>query len=74
MTTGVLQGDTLAPYLFIIVLDYALSKTNRPEYGFVTRPATGTWYGLRSGSHEDKKIWNSGYADDLTLFDTSETS
>ena len=24
---GVLQGDTLAPYLFIIVLDYVLRKT-----------------------------------------------
>ena len=23
---GVLQGDTLAPYLFIIALDYALEK------------------------------------------------
>ena len=33
MTTGVLQGDTLAPYLFIIVLDCALSKTNRPNMG-----------------------------------------
>ena len=26
VTKGVLQGDTLAPYLFIIVLDYALWK------------------------------------------------
>ena len=25
---GVLQGDTLAPYLFIIVLDYALRRAN----------------------------------------------
>ena len=25
-TSGVLQGDTHAPYLFIIVLDYALLK------------------------------------------------
>ena len=24
VTSGVLQGDTLAPYLFIIVVDYAL--------------------------------------------------
>ena len=26
ITAGVLQGDTLAPYLFVIVLDYALRK------------------------------------------------
>lgn len=25
--SGVLQGDTLAPYLFIIILDYALRRT-----------------------------------------------
>ena len=25
LLAGVLQGDTLAPYLFVIVLDYALS-------------------------------------------------
>ena len=27
IVTGVIQGDTLAPYLFIIVLDYVLGKT-----------------------------------------------
>ena len=27
ITTGVLQGDTLAPFLFIIVLDYILQNT-----------------------------------------------
>jgi hypothetical protein len=26
ITTGVLQGDTLAPFLFIICLDYVLRK------------------------------------------------
>ena len=29
MTAGGLQGDTLAPYLFITVLDYALHKAKR---------------------------------------------
>ena len=35
--SGVLQGDTLAPYLFIIVLDYALRKAincREEELGF----------------------------------------
>ena len=34
---GVLQGDTLAPYLFAIVLDYVLRKTftgKEEELGF----------------------------------------
>ena len=34
---GVLQGDTLAPYLFVIVLDYILRKTfegRETELGF----------------------------------------
>ena len=26
ISAGVLQGDTLAPFLFIIVLDYAMAK------------------------------------------------
>ena len=36
ITTGVLQGDTLAPFLFIICLDYILktSLDNNRELGF----------------------------------------
>ena len=37
ITTGVLQGDTLAPFLFIIVLDYAMRKAmagKEEELGF----------------------------------------
>ncbi|GAA6097691.1 uncharacterized protein LOC118408508 [Tachysurus ichikawai] len=48
IATGVVQGDTLAPFLFIIVLDYVLKNTelnharshgiNKGENGFVTQP------------------------------------
>ena len=33
---GVLQGDTLAPYLFIIVVDYCMKCTleNHPDIGY----------------------------------------
>ena len=35
ITTDVLQGDTLAPFLFIIVLDYILIKTTTDQ-GIIT--------------------------------------
>ena len=41
ITAGVLQGDTLAPFLFIIVLDYALRKAisgKDEELGFTIPP------------------------------------
>ena len=36
ITTGVLQGDKLAPFIFIICLDYILKKSleNDRELGF----------------------------------------
>ena len=40
MDHGVLQGDTLAPFLFIIVLDYALRRAlGRPVLRELVRPA-----------------------------------
>ena len=35
-----MQGDTLAPYLFIIVLDFALSKAleGKEDLGFTLAP------------------------------------
>ena len=41
ITAGVLQGDTLAPFLFVVVFDYALRKalTGREEdLGFTITP------------------------------------
>ena len=37
IVAGVLQGDTLAPYLFIIVLDYVMRQIGIEEknYGFI---------------------------------------
>ena len=40
-TSGVLQGDTLSPYLFIVLLDYALKKTLQDDVGFVVRKRSG---------------------------------
>ena len=43
-TSGVLQGDTLSPYLFIVLLDYALKKTLQDDVGFVVRKRNGSWH------------------------------
>ena len=59
---GVLQGDTLAPYLFIICLDYVLrtSINKIKENGFkLTRE--------RSRRYPTKTITNGNYADDIVL-------
>jgi len=73
---GVLQGDTLAPFLFVIVLDYALRRAldrdpsltaitretigSASKWGFVLRP--------RRGSREPALfITDMVYADDIAL-------
>ena len=63
---GIMQCDTLAPYLFIIVLDYALSKAleGKEDLGFTLAPR-------KSRRHPAKTITDLDYADDLaTLCDT----
>ena len=41
-TSGVLQGDTPSPYLFIVLLDYAVMKTLQDDVGFVVRKRNGS--------------------------------
>ena len=41
MSIGVLQGDVLAPFLFIIVIDYVMRKSEKlggKTLGFITHP------------------------------------
>ena len=59
---GVLQGDTLAPFLFTIALDYALRIATRDEteVGFTLQRA-------RSKRHPAKTLCDTDYADDLAL-------
>ena len=62
IVAGVLQGDTLAPYLFIICLDYVLrtSIDKIRENGFdLTK--------RRSKMYPAKTITDADYADDLAL-------
>ena len=57
---GVLQGDTLAPFLFIIVLDYILRQTESGNYSVQTHP--------------DKILTDLDFADDIVLLDENSES
>ena len=59
---GVLQGDTLAPYLFVIVMDYCMriALEKHPDLGFTLTPA-------RSRRVKAKKISDTEFADDIVL-------
>ena len=62
ITSCVLQGDTLTPYLFITCLDYVLRRAldSNKELGFNLHTA-------RSKRHSDVKITDANYADDLAV-------
>ena len=62
ISAGVLQGDTLAPYIFIICLDYILRKApdKNNELGF-------TLAKRKSKRYPAMKITNADYADDLAV-------
>ena len=60
---GVMQGDTLAPFLFVIVLDYALRKAingKEEEFGL-------TIDRRRSRRVPGKHICDLDFADDIVL-------
>ena len=62
IVTGALQGDTLAPYLFIICLDYVLrtSIDKIKENGFELTKK-------RSRRYPAKTITDADYADDIKI-------
>ena len=66
VTTGVLQGDVLAPFLFIIVLDFVMNnaQSKNPEGGVVTHPR-------RSRRHKDIILNDLDFADDIALLESS---
>ena len=59
---GILQGDTLAPFLFIIVVDYILhmSVDQITEKGLEIQPR-------RSSRHPARHLTDTDFADDLAL-------
>ena len=59
-TSGVLQGDTLSPCLFIVLLDYPLKKTLQDDVGFVVHKRNGS-------QHPTIHIGVLAYTDDICL-------
>ena len=62
ITTGVLQGDTLAPFLFIICIDYVLKRAEQqlPKAGFTTQPR-------KSSREPEGKLFDFDFTDDIAL-------
>ena len=59
-TSGVLQGDTLAPLLFIVLMDYVLRRSLREEDSYLLTPR-------RSPRHPAVSLPALAYADDVAL-------
>jgi len=66
VSTGVLQGDVLAPFLFIGILDYVMyqSSNNNQNDGLLTRPK-------RSKRYPAKHLNDLDFADDISLLESS---
>ena len=63
---GILQGDTLAPFLFIIVVDYILrmSLDQSKQKGIEIKPRT-------SSRHPAEYITDTDFVDDISLISSS---
>ena len=61
---GVLQGDTLAPYLFIIVVDYIM----RTAMGNLEEPVGSTVRPRQSRRHPAEKLADVVFVDDVAHY------
>lgn len=64
---GILQGDTCAPYLFVLCLDYVLRQALPKECesnGFTYEPR-------QSSQHPAKTLTDTDFADDIALLSQS---
>ena len=65
VTTGVLQGDVLAPFLFIVLIDYLMTMaTEGTDSGVETHPR-------RSRRYPAKVLNDLDFADDIALLESS---
>ncbi|XP_068739527.1 uncharacterized protein [Montipora capricornis] len=64
VTTGVLRGDVLAPFLFVILVDYQLLRSSDGDSGVLTC--------LRKSRRYQAKVLNDlDFADDIALLESS---
>ena len=63
-SAGVLQGDTLAPYLFVLVVDYVRFAIPDDSHGFIISPCVGTHSRTSSPAGELSDL---DFADDIVL-------
>ena len=63
ISTGVLQGDVLVPFLFILVMDYSLTRSEG-QHGFVYRT-------LREPRKPARRINDLEFADDIVLLENA---
>ena len=75
ITTGVLLGDDLAPFLFNIVFDY-ITKLSEGEYSYLTHKGTITTNirSVRSSTRSvDRRVSDLSFADDIALLESENT-
>ena len=69
LSVGVLQGDTLAPYLFDIVIDYVLrNATEKQTLGITLHIVKGT---KSRTTRQGLYLTDLDYADDIALLSSS---
>jgi hypothetical protein len=70
VTTGAIQGDVLAPFLFIIVIDY-VSRLSAGEFGYLTHKTGGR--SLRSATRDpERRVNDLAFADDIALLESQK--
>jgi hypothetical protein len=81
ITTGVLQGDVLAPFLFIIVIDY-ISKQSACDFGYLTHKGSAPTQqkqarppracAKKPKESPERKLNDLSFADDISLLENDQ--
>ena len=67
ITTGILQGDVLAPYLFVLVIDRILHRALDKKPQGILLKSTGT----KSRGIQEVRLTDIDYADDIALLSST---